>query len=117
MGQRRETAVGVVVPQQQPIFGAAGEHAVGLVDAAGDEIIDQHADVRLIAVEDERLAAGKSEGRIGAGHESLSGGFLVAGGAVDLTGEVQTGDVLRFERRLQLVGRSEVVLDGVAVRA
>ena len=53
--ERRQPAVGVVVPQQQAVFGPAGEHAIRLVDAAGHQVVDQHADVRLLAVEHERL--------------------------------------------------------------
>ncbi len=42
------------MPEQQAILGAAGEHAVGLVDPAGDQVVDQDADVGLRAVEHER---------------------------------------------------------------
>ena len=55
MGQRRQPAVGIVGPQQQPVFGPAGEHAVRLVDAARDQVVDHHADIRLIAAEHQRL--------------------------------------------------------------
>ena len=34
------------------ILGPAGEHAIRLIDAAGHQVVDQHADVRLVAVED-----------------------------------------------------------------
>ena len=49
-----QAEVGVVVPEQQPVLGPAREHPVGLVDAAGDQVVDQDADVRLRPVEDER---------------------------------------------------------------
>ena len=55
--ERRQPAVGVVVPQQQAILGPAGEHAIRLVDAARHQVVDQHADVRLAAVEHQRLVA------------------------------------------------------------
>ncbi len=40
--------VGIVLAQLQPVFGAAGEHAVGLGDAARDQVVDQHAEVGLV---------------------------------------------------------------------
>ena len=44
--------VGVVGAQRQAIFGARGEHAIGLADALGDEIVDHHAEIGFGAVED-----------------------------------------------------------------
>ena len=41
--------VGVVLAQLQPILGAAGEHPVRLGHAARDQVVDQHAEVRLVA--------------------------------------------------------------------
>ena len=49
LGQRRQPAVGVVGPQQQAVLRPAGEHAIRLVDAARDQVVDHHADVGLIA--------------------------------------------------------------------
>ena len=39
------------MPQEQAELGPAGEHAVRLIDAAGDEVIDQYADVRVFTPE------------------------------------------------------------------
>src|SRR3546814_9347819 len=41
-----QALVCVVRAQTQAIFGAAGEHPIGLADAAGDQIVDEDADVR-----------------------------------------------------------------------
>ena len=41
--------VGVVLAQLQPELGPAGEHAVGLGHALGDQVVDQHAEVGLVA--------------------------------------------------------------------
>ena len=64
--ERRQPAVGVVVPQQQPVLGPRREHAVRLIDALRHQVVDQHADVRLAAVEDERRLALQLEGRVDA---------------------------------------------------
>ena len=62
--ERGQASVGVVLPQQQPKLGTRGEHAVWFVDAAGHQIIDQHADVRLLAPDDQRFFAGDGQRRV-----------------------------------------------------
>ena len=53
-----QAQVGVVLAQLQPVLGARGEHPVRLGDAAGDEVVDQHAEVGLVAARaPARLAA------------------------------------------------------------
>ena len=44
---RAEAGVRVVLAQQQPVLAAAGHHAVGLVRALGDQIVDERADIAL----------------------------------------------------------------------
>ncbi len=52
-----QTPIGVVLPQQQAILRSAGEHPIRLVHSAGDQIVDHHADVRLVATQHQRLRA------------------------------------------------------------
>src|SRR6185312_11804080 len=109
-----EAQVGVVLAQVQPVFGARGEHAVGLDRAVAGEVVDQHTEVGLVAARvPRRLALGGKRG-VQAGDQPLRAGFLVAGGAVDLAGEVQARDRLGFQPRLQAARVEVVVLDGVA---
>ena len=49
-----KAAVGVVDPQVQAEFGARSEHAVGLVGALADQVVDQDRGVGLGAIEDQR---------------------------------------------------------------
>ena len=46
--------VGIVGAQRQPVLGARGEHAIGLGDAAGDQVVDHHAEIAFGAVEHDR---------------------------------------------------------------
>ena len=78
------------------ILGPAGEHAIGLVDAARHQVVDQHADVGRVAIEHQRLAVQERERRVGAGDQPLGGRFFVAGRAVDLPGEVQPARPISF---------------------
>ena len=50
---RGEAGVGVVDAEVQAELGARGEHAVGLVGALGDEVVDEDAGVGFGAVEGE----------------------------------------------------------------
>ena len=70
--ERRQARVGVVVAQQDAMLGARGEHAIGFVDAFGDEIVDHHADVRLAAREPQRLGAARRARRVDAGDQALA---------------------------------------------
>src|SRR3990167_2075212 len=42
--------IGVVFPQQQTVFGAAGEHAIGFFGAEADQVVHQHTQIGFIAV-------------------------------------------------------------------
>ena len=97
------------------MLGARREHPVRLEAALRDQIVDEDADVRLVAAAARTpLVAATRARRIDAGHEALRRGLFVARRAVDLSGEKQPGDALRLERARQLGRLDEVVFDGVA---
>ena len=110
----RQTQVGVVLAKLQPVLGAAGEHAIGLGNAPGDEVVHQHAQVGLVAPRAPAGVAPRVQRRVDAGEEPLRGGLLVARGAVDLPGEEEPPDGLGLERCLEAPGVEVVVLDRVA---
>ncbi len=110
-----QAPVGVVLPQKEPVLGERGEHAVGLLCAARDQVVNEHADVCLVAAEHERLFALELSCGVYACHDALGGRLLVAACAVDLACQKQPLDGLCFEARPELGGRHEVVLDRVAV--
>src|SRR5258705_9716155 len=75
-----KTQVGIVLAQLQPILGAAGEHPVRLGDAAGDKIVDQNTQVRLVAARAPSRLATRAQRGVDPGEQSLRGGLLVARG-------------------------------------
>src|SRR3546814_9547393 len=95
-------------------------HAIGLGDPAGHEIVDQHADVGLGAVDHESgglpLAAWStgSQGRVDPGNQPLGSGLFIARGPVNLAGEEQARQALGLQRGPELTRIDVVVLDGVA---
>ena len=81
----------------------------------GDKVVDHDADVGILAAEDERRLPFCAERSVDAGDDALGGGFLVAGGAVDLSGEEESGVVLGLEAMVKRAGVDGVVLDGIGV--
>ena len=55
--ERRETHVGVVGTEYQSIFASRGEHAVGLAQILGAQVVDERAEVGAFARENELLGA------------------------------------------------------------
>jgi len=51
--QRRQAGIGVVAAEVQAVFRPRGEHPVRLVGWAGYDVVDQDADVGLVAAEDD----------------------------------------------------------------
>ena len=98
MGFFGKTFVCIILSEQHAVFGARSEHSVGLVYALRHQVVDKHADITLVATEHERCATAAADGRIGAGHQSLSCRLLIACGAVHLSSEEQAADDLRFQR-------------------
>ncbi len=112
--ERGEAELSVVGAEQQAVFGAAGEHAVGLGDPLRDQVVDEDADIGLVAGEVDGGGAGGGAGGVEAGEETLGGGFLVAGGAVDLAGEEQAGHGAQLKAVVEGAGVDEIIFDGVA---
>ena len=89
-----QALVGVVLAVEESILRPGGHHAVGFVGALGHQVVDEDADVALAPVQDQGLPAQNLQGGVHTGHKALDGGLLIAGGAVKLTGAVETGDPL-----------------------
>lgn len=113
-GEGSQALVGVVVAEPESVFGAGGEHAVGVFDAFGHEVVNHDADEAVAAGEGDFGLAGGVAGGVDSGDDALAGGFFVSAGAVDLTGEEEAGEELGHEGRLELEGVGHVVFDGVA---
>ena len=87
----------------------------GSVDTLRDQVVDQHADIGLGAVEHEvRPPPPAAQRGIDAGHQTLRRRLLVAGGAVDLAGQEQAAAAraapasgrARADRRSRIRSRS-----------
>ena len=94
---RRQPRLGIVGAQPQPIFGAGGEHPIGLGHALQDEVVDHHPDIAVAAVEQHRRRARRPGGGVQPGDQALRRRLLIAGGAVDLARQIKALDVAHAE--------------------
>ena len=108
-----QAGVGIVLPQGQPVFAAAGHHAVGVHDALGHQIIHQGAKVAGVTRQDQLFLAQRIAGGVQTGQQALCGSFLIAGSAVELSCPVQAPHHLAFQRGFQTGGVHTVVFDGI----
>src|SRR4051812_1977772 len=111
--ERREPQISVVDPQKKAMLGARGKHAIRLEASLRDQIVDEDADVRLVALKFKTALATNGERRIHPCDEPLCGCFFVTGRPVDLSGKEEPSHTLRLQPAGQLGRLDEVVLDGV----
>ena len=114
MPERSEAQVGIVLSEQNAVLGARGEHPVRFVDALRHQIVDQHADVGFVALQNDRRLPYPFAMRVDPCQQALRRSLLVTCRAVDLAGEIESVDEFRFERMAQLGGREVVVFDRIA---
>src|SRR5699024_2986050 len=95
------------------VFGARGKHAVRLLGAQGNQIINQHTQVGFITTWPPDLPFLRASRSIETGQQPLGGSLLVTGSALDLSGEKQVVDKLGFQRVFQITWIEEIVLDSV----
>src|ERR1019366_8553837 len=100
----REPELGAPVIEEQAVFGAAGEHSVGLVGSFCHEVIDENTDVGFMAPKDDWVHSPSLVGGVDAGDEALPCSLLIAGSPVDLASQEQVFNPLGFERRIKLRG-------------
>src|SRR5690606_41687631 len=65
---RRKAQVGIVLAQLQAVFGAAGEHPVRLGGAVGDQVVDQHTEVGLVATRAPAVGTDRKSTRLNSSH-------------------------------------------------
>ena len=52
-----QSAVSIILAQQDAILCSGGEHTVGFIDSFCHEVIDEYADICFVAMEDEGVVA------------------------------------------------------------
>jgi len=88
----RQSLIGVIDSKMEAKFGSRREHAIGFIRALADQIVDKDAGVALGAADDERIGPTKAAGGIDSRDDAWQPASSLAGGSVDLSGEVQIAD-------------------------
>lgn len=102
MSGRRETDIRIIFTEAETILSAGREHAVGLRNALGCQVIQHDTDIGFIASRHPAFESFGAKPRIDAGVKTLSRSLFVSGCSVDLTGKEKVIDLLRFKRTLQI---------------
>ena len=79
-----QALIGVVLPQDEAVFTAARHDAVGLVRALGHKVVNERADIGLLAAQNERRLALYFPRGVHARDKALHRRLLVAGRTVEL---------------------------------
>ena len=87
VGQRCEAEIGIVLAQQNAVFGTGGKHTVGLINSFINKVVNKNANVCLVSAKHQRLAIRKPQMGIDTGHNSLRRSFLITGGTINLTSQ------------------------------
>ena len=112
LAQPRRRIVGA---QRKPIFGARGHHPIGLAHALKRQIVDHHADVGWCAGRTgPRPAPVQRPPRSVPPTSTLRRRFLIAGGAVDLPGQEQAGQLAHLQRLVEPPRIDEFIFDRIA---
>src|SRR5208282_1819110 len=110
---RAQTDIGIILPQEQSVFGSAREHPIRFLGPPSYQVINQYTDIRFGTAQNKSRFSQDLEARIGASHKSLSSSLLISGSTINLTCEIEAVHPVRLERRIQLGWRTIIVLHGV----
>lgn len=111
---RGQALIGVIVAEEESVFGASGEHSVRIVNAFGYEVVDHDADKAVVAGEYDFRLIGRKSCSVDTRDDALAGGFFISRGTVDLSGEEESRQQLGHEGWSELEGVSHVVFNGIA---
>ena len=111
-----QTLIGIVGPQQQPIFSPRGEHPIGFGGAAHDQIVNHHTCIGIRPPEGEAVGrTRRSQCRVDTGDKSLCGRLLIACRAIDLASQKQPRHGFQRQRPGQRPRIDEIIFNGIAI--
>jgi len=84
--------VGIVFAQAEAILGTTGKHPVRLGNTAGNQVVHQNPQIRLIPARRPRRQFARRPGSIDAGQQALRCRLFIPRGAIDLPSEKETAD-------------------------
>jgi hypothetical protein len=109
----RQAQIGIILAQQQAVFGPRSKHAVRLGRTFGNQVINQDANVCLIPPENDRRQVLYLASGIDPRHQTLRPRFLITRSAINLARKKKVLANLGLERRIQLGWECEIIFNGV----
>ena len=109
IGTRSQPLIRIILAKQYPVFCTRGKHSIGLIDAFGNQVINQYSYISFVAPQYKRLLTKNRKRSIYTRHQTLRSRFLIAGRTVDLPCQKQTLDYSRLKRRFQKSRIKEII--------
>src|SRR6185295_6157485 len=102
------------MPKRQAIFRSRREDPVWLIDSLSYQVVDQHADIRLLPSQAKPRSTLRCESCVDSSQQPLACRFFIASRSVDLTGMEETRDAPNPQVRTQFARIYKVVFNRVA---
>ena len=113
MGEFGEAKIGIILAKKNTILGTGSEHAVRLIYALINKVINENTNIGLVTTKDKRLLFHEEQMGIHTGNNSLRSGFFIAGGTIHLPCQKEVVHHFGAEGMMQELRVKVVVLDGV----
>ena len=113
MGKLGKSEIGIVLPEKNTILGTGSEHAVRLIYALINKVINENTNIGLVTTKDKRFLFHEEQMGIHTSNDTLCGGFFIAGGTIHLPCQEEVVHHFGAERMMQVLRIKVVVLDGI----
>ena len=77
MSEFGQTKIGIVMTQNQPVFGTTRQETIRFVRALGYKIVDHHADIGIASLQNDFFFSESMTTCIDAGKDALPGCFFI----------------------------------------
>ena len=114
MRQSSQTEIGIVLTKQNAVLSTGSKHPVRLVDTLIDKVIDQNADIGLVAPKNKRILTRKPQDSIHTGNNTLRSSFLVTCRTIYLPGQEEIVYNPGAQRVMQVLRVKVIVLDSIS---
>ena len=114
-----QTGISIILSEKDAILSARGKHTIGFVHTLCYQVVNQNANIRFVAMEDEGREQALTlsacfQGSVDTCHRSLPACFFISSSTIHLSCHEQILDNFRFQRVEELGWIEEIVFDSIA---
>ena len=113
MRQSSQTEIGIVLTKQNAVLSTGSKHPIWLVDPLIDKVVDQNADIGLVAPKNKRILSRKPQNSIHPSYNALCRSFLVTCRTIYLPGQEEIVYNPGAQRVMQVLRIKVIVLDSI----